>query len=45
MLYLDRIESLLSVSGVAVRATFDVVLLEHLVASIFNGNLAVIPRV
>ena len=45
MLYFDRIESLLSVSGVAVGPTFDVVLLEHLIASILNGNFAVIPRI
>ena len=45
MLYLDRIEPLLSVSGVAVGSAFDIVLLEQLITSILNSNFAVIPRV
>ena len=45
MFYLDRIESLLSVSGVTIGSAFDIVLLEQLVASILNSNFAVIPRV
>lgn len=45
MLYLDRIEPLLSMSGVAIRSAFDVVLLKHLVASILNGDFAIIPRI
>ena len=45
MLYLDRIESLLSVSGVAVGSAFDIVLLEQLITSILNSDFAVIPRV
>ena len=45
MLYLDRIESLFAMSGVAVGPAFDIVLLEQLIASILNSNLAVIPRI
>ena len=45
MLNLDRIESLLSVSGIAIGSAFDIVLFEHLIASVLNGNLTVIPRV
>ena len=43
MLYFDRIESLFAVSGIAVGPTFDVVLLEQLVASVLNSDFAVIP--
>ena len=45
MFYLDRIESLLSVSGVAVGSAFNVMLLEQLITSILNSDLAVIPRI
>lgn len=45
MLYFDRVISLLPMSGVAIWSAFDIMLLEHLIASIFNSNLAVIPRV
>ena len=45
MLNLDRIESLLSVSGIAIGSAFDIVLLEQLVTSILNSDFTVIPRV
>ena len=45
MLYLDRIESLFAMSGVAIGSAFNVVLFKHLVASILNSNFAVIPRI
>jgi len=45
MLYLDRVESLLSVSGVSIGSAFNVVLFEHLIASVLNSDFTVIPRV
>ena len=45
MLNLDRIESLFAMSGVAIGSAFDIVLLEQLIASIFNSDFAVIPRI
>ena len=45
MLYLHRIEPLLSMSGVAIGSAFDIVLLEHLITSILNGDFTVIPRI
>ena len=43
MFYLDRIESLFAMSGVAIGSAFDIVLLEQLITSVLNSNFAVIP--